>query len=71
LWDLWNESWNWLLLCIQLVCWIDGYGWFFLWFVEYIEGIIWIKAFYKYVIFHDDGSEKRDLEGIIGMNNPF
>lgn len=44
---------------------------FFWWFVEYIEGIIWIKAFYKYVIFHDDGSEKRDLEGIIGMNNPF
>lgn len=35
----------------------------FLWFVEYIEGIIWIKAFYKYVmIFHDDGSEKRDLD---------
>jgi hypothetical protein len=52
-----------LLLCIQLVCWIDGYGWFFfLWFVEYIEVIIWIKAFYKYVIFHDDGSEKRDLD---------
>lgn len=35
---------------------------FFLWLIEYIEGIIWIKAFYKYVIFHVDGSEKRDLD---------
>jgi len=43
----------------------------FLWFVEYIKGIIWIKAFYKHVIFHDDGSEKRGLEGMIGINNPF